>query len=83
MKANPATASDCRCQTAGVIEPNPEFPDVDPAALNAIIGFAESFVDWLERAAAIAAESGHDPQSTAETIAGWRFVALALTEAQM
>jgi hypothetical protein len=66
-----------------VIERNPEFPDVDPAALKAIVEFAETFADWLEREAAIAAEHGHDPNSQAELITGWRFVALALTEVQM
>ena len=61
-------------------EPVPEFPDVDPIALTSIIEFAETLADWLEQHAAIASEHGHDPNSQAELIAGWRFVALALTE---
>lgn len=61
-------------------EPTPKFPDVDPIALRSIVEFAESLADWLEQDAAIASEHGHDPNSHNELIAGWRFVALALTE---
>ena len=67
-------------QTARLDNPLPKFPKVDPAALSAIIEFAESFADWLEKDAATAREHGHSPDSHVDLIAGWRFVALGLTE---
>lgn len=58
----------------------PDFPDVDPAAVTAIVEFARSCVDWLETDASVASQHGHDPSSQAELITGWRFVAEALAE---
>ena len=61
----------------------PEFPDVEPAVLTSIIEFAESYAAWLEQHAAEASKHGYDPNSQVDLIEGWRFVALALTEAPL
>jgi hypothetical protein len=49
----------------------PDFPDVDPAAVAAIVEFAKSCADWLEMDALVAGQHGHDPNSHAELITGW------------
>lgn len=58
----------------------PDFPDVDPAVMAAIVVFAGSTADWLEMDALIASQHGHDPSSNADLIAGWRFVVEAFGE---
>ena len=58
----------------------PEFPDVDPAVLAEIVEFARSCADWIEMDALVASQHGHDRNSNAELIAGWRFVAEAFAE---
>jgi hypothetical protein len=58
----------------------PEFPDVDPSVLAAIVVFASAYADWLEMDALVASQHGHDPKLQAGLTAGWRFVAEALAE---
>lgn len=58
----------------------PEFPDVDSSTLASIVTYAESTVAWLEVDQLVASQHGHNPQTHAELIAGWRFVAEAMTE---
>jgi hypothetical protein len=58
----------------------PEFPDMEPAVLAAIVEFAKSRADWIEMDALVASQHGHDPNSNADQIAGWRFVAEVFAE---
>lgn len=70
-------------ETSGMTQPEPQFPEIDPKSLESIIEFAQAQANWLEEHAREASEHGHDPRSQDELIAGWRFVALALTEAPL
>ena len=58
----------------------PEFPDIELEILAQIVQFATSCADWMEMDAVVASQHGHDPNSNAELIAGWRFVAEAFGE---